>query len=124
MKDKTTLPFHNTESCSGMMRPTKDALDILSGKWKLQILIALMFGKKRFSQIQAEVTGITPKMLSKELKELEINELAVRYVYDTVPVSVEYEITAYGKTLEPVLIVLTEWGRTHRKRVIAGSKKK
>ncbi len=123
MQDTLIKIEHGTEQCSRMLLPTKDALDVLSGKWKLQILIALMFGKKRFSQIQAEVIGITPKMLSKELKQLEINELAVRHVYDTAPVSVEYEMTVHGKTLEPLLRALTEWGIVHRKRVIASSKK-
>jgi len=67
--------------------------------------------------------GLSPKMLSKELKELEINELAERTVYDTVPVSVEYKLTPYGKTLLPVLHELHAWGAKHRKRIIGKSHK-
>ncbi len=102
-----------------MLLPVKDALDILSGKWKLQIILALTFGKKRFKQIQREIPGLTPKMLSKELKELEINDLASRQVYDTSPVTVEYELTPYGKTLKPLSGELHKWGTKHRKRIIA-----
>ncbi len=118
--DKRKLPAHiSGHECTARLLPVKDALDILSGKWKLQIIISLTFGKKRFKQIQREIPGLTPKMLSKELKELEINELASRHVYDTSPVTVEYEITPYGKTLKPLIEELYKWGAKHRKRIIA-----
>jgi DNA-binding HxlR family transcriptional regulator len=118
--DKRKCPSHlSGNECTKMLLPVQDALDILSGKWKLQIILALTFGKKRFKQIQREIPGLTPKMLSKELKELEINELAERRVYDTVPVSVEYELTAYGKTLKPLIGELHKWGTKHRKKIIA-----
>ena len=107
--------------CTGkMILPVKDALDILSGKWKLQIIFALTFGKKRFLQIQREVSGLTSKMLSKELKELEINGLVSRLLYETFPITVEYELTAYGKTLKPLIGELYKWGTSHRKRIIDG----
>ena len=122
--DKRKCPEHlSTEQCTRAVLPVKDALDILSGKWKLPIIIALTFGKKRFKQMQREIPGITSKMLSKELKELEINELAVRHVYDTLPVSIEYELTSYGKTLKPLIEELHKWGAKHRVRIIAGSRK-
>lgn len=118
--DKRKCPEHvSGEQCSKMLLPVKDALDILSGKWKIQIIIALTFGKKRFKQLQREIPGLTPKMLSKELKELEINELVDRRVYDTAPVTVEYELTAYGRTLRPLIGELHKWGSKHRKRIIA-----
>lgn len=123
--DKRKCPSHfSTGECNKQLLPVKDALDILSGKWKLQIILSLTFGKKRFRQIQREIPGLTPKMLSKELKELEINELAVRHVYDTLPVTIEYELTPYGRTLKPLIAELHKWGTKHRKRIIAGSKKK
>jgi DNA-binding HxlR family transcriptional regulator len=122
--DKRKCPSHfATGECSKQLLPVKDALDILSGKWKIQIILSLTFGKKRFKQIQREIPGLTPKMLSKELKELEINELAVRHVYDTAPVMVEYELTSYGKTLKPLIGELHKWGTKHRTRIIANSKK-
>src|SRR5438045_9265067 len=89
----------NHEECTKAILPLRDALDILSGKWKLPIIIALSFGNKRFSQMAKEIPGITDRMLSKELRDLEINQLVKRSVYDTVPVVVEYSMTTYGKTL-------------------------
>jgi DNA-binding HxlR family transcriptional regulator len=98
--------------------PVRDALDILSGKWKLPIIISLTFGHKRFRQISKEVPGITDRMLSKELKELEMNQLVKRTVYDTMPVTVEYEMTPYGQTLKKVIRELGIWGAAHRERIM------
>lgn len=118
--DKRKCPEHLTgEQCVKALLPVKDALDVLSGKWKLQIIFSLTFGKKRFKQIQREIAGLTPKMLSKELKDLEMNDLAIRTVYDTTPVIVEYELSAYGKTLKPLIGELHKWGTKHRKRIIS-----
>lgn len=105
------------DSCTKAIIPVRDALDILSGKWKLLVMIALSFGNKRFSQLAKQIPGITDKMLSKELRELEMNELVKRTVYDSVPVVVEYSMTAYGKTLEKLIDELHEWGMKHRKRI-------
>jgi len=110
------------ESCISMILPVRDALDILSGKWKLPILISLSFGNKRFKQIAREIPNITDKMLSKELRELEMNQLIKRTVYDSVPVIVEYSMTSYGKSLEKVIEELRKWGMQHRKRIIGKSK--
>lgn len=122
---KTTTPCSEApdgNACMLKLLPVKDALDILSGKWKIQIILSLSFGTKRFNQIQREIPGLTPKMLSKELKELEINELVVRTVYDTLPVTVEYELTAYGQTLKPLIGELYKWGTKHRRRIITRGK--
>ena len=117
--DKRKCPEHiSSTECTRQLLPVKDALDILSGKWKLQIILSLTFGRKRFKQIQRELPGLTPKMLSKELKELEVNELAIRHVYDSMPVAVEYELTPYGLTLKPLIRELHAWGSKHRKRII------
>ena len=70
--------------------------------------------------MQREIPNITAKMLSKELKDLEVNQLVKRTVYDTVPVTVEYSLTKYGKSLQSVLKELGKWGTQHRKRIIAG----
>src|ERR1700722_3367267 len=105
--------------CKKNLLPVKDALDILSGKWKIPIIVALTFEKKRFKEMQREIEHITPKMLSKELKELEINQLVKRTVYDTVPVTVEYSLTPYGKSLHKVIEELRTWGIQHRKRLLS-----
>ncbi len=119
--DKRKCPSHMTGTeCTKALLPVKDALDVLSGKWKLQIILSLTFGKKRFKQIQREIEGLTPKMLSKELKDLEMNGLAIRNVYDSIPVIVEYELSPYGRTLKPLIGELHKWGMKHRKRIISG----
>src|ERR1041385_7735311 len=104
----------NLEECTKAILPVRDALDILSGKWKLPIIISLSFGNKRFSQMSRQIPGITDKMLSKELRDLEMNQLVKRTVYDSVPVVVEYEMTPYGKTLEKLIDELQAWGEKHR----------
>lgn len=116
--NKQQCPGHfPKEECKRQLLPVKDALDILGGKWKLPIIVSLSFGKKRFKQIQREVEGITPRMLSKELKDLEINELVERRAYDTAPITVEYRLTSYGRSLHKVIFELRNWGMKHRKRM-------
>jgi DNA-binding HxlR family transcriptional regulator len=104
--------------CMGMIVPVRDALDIINGKWKLPIIISLSFGNKRFSEIAKEIPGITDKMLSKELRDLEVNQLVKRTVYDAIPVVIEYSMTPYGKSLDKVIESLCEWGTQHRKRIM------
>jgi len=105
--------------CTGMIRPVKDALEVLNGKWKLPIIIALSFGNKRFGEMAREIPNITDRMLSKELRDLEMNQLVKRTVYDTVPVTVEYSLTDYGDSLDKVIDELRKWGMQHRKRIMA-----
>lgn len=106
------------ETCAKMILPVRDALELLSGRWKLPIILSLSFGTKRFKQISKEVHGITDKMLSKELKELEMNQMVKRTVYDSFPPTVEYSITEHGKSLDKVITELRNWGTAHRKKII------
>jgi len=122
MKTEAQKPEKTHETCTKALVPVRDALDILSGKWKLPIIIALSFGNLRSSQLARQIPGITDKMLSKELRELELNQLVKRTVYDTVPVVVEYSMTPYGKTLEKVIESLQAWGSLHRKRILKKGK--
>lgn len=103
--------------CKRAMLPVRDVLELLSGKWKLPIVISLMEGNKRFSEMARDIEGITDKMLSKELRDLEANELVKRTVYDAVPVVVEYSITEYGLSLKSVINEMWKWGTQHRKRI-------
>ncbi|MFY7652798.1 MAG: winged helix-turn-helix transcriptional regulator [Chitinophagaceae bacterium] len=109
----------SSKECTEFIRPVRDVLDIINGKWKLPILIALSFGNKRFKELERDVEGITPKMLSKELRDLELNKLVIRTVYDTVPVTVEYSLSDYGRTLDDVIAALREWGKNHRNKLFA-----
>lgn len=95
-----------------------DAMDVLNGKWKISILSSICYyNKRRFSDILNDVKGISNKMLSKELKELEINKLVTRTVLDTQPVTVQYELTKYGLSLKTIINNLADWGREHRKMI-------
>ncbi len=119
---RTAKDEQRASECAKQLLAINDALDMLKGKWKIRIIGSLTFGKKRFKEMQRDVQGITAKMLSKELKELEVNALVVRTVHNTIPVTVEYELTEYGKTLDSVIEELRNWGTKHRKRIIKRSK--
>ena len=106
--------------CRAQLRAIHDTMDILSGKWKITIIGCLHFGTKQFMDLQREVQGIGPKMLSKELHELAINGLVNRTVQNTRPVTVQYELTDYGTTLRPIILAMATWGTEHRKKIITG----
>jgi DNA-binding HxlR family transcriptional regulator len=121
----TSEKINNTEeiecskqACMGALLPVRDALEVLSGRWKLPILIALSDRPKRFKEISKDLDGITDKMLSKELKDLEVNKLVIRTVYDTFPPTVEYRRTEHSKSLGNVISALKDWGNLHRKEII------
>ena len=114
---------HSPEACNASINAVKDALYVLNGKWKLPLIVALSNGQKRFNEIQRSLDGITPKILSKELRELEMNEFIVRTVAPTIPVSVLYELTPYSKSLESVIEELRLWGLQHRERIVKGMRK-
>lgn len=96
-----------------------DAMDVLSGKWKISIISSICYyNQRRFSDILNDVDGISNKMLSKELKELEQNKLVKRTVLDTQPVTVQYNLTEYGCTLQGIIHDLAAWGKKHREVII------
>ena len=111
---------HTAESCKKARLAVQDTLDVVGGKWKLVLLAILMRGKKRFRELSREA-GITPRILSKELQEMEMNGLVSRTVCDTRPVTVEYALTPYSETLEEVLDALERWGQQHRRKIIGES---
>jgi DNA-binding HxlR family transcriptional regulator len=98
-----------------------DAMAVLGGKWKIHLIAVLNFkGKRRFSDLLRDMNGIGAKMLSKDLHELEANQLISRTVVQTKPLTVEYEITEYGKSLTPVICEIITWGVAHRQRIMKG----
>jgi DNA-binding HxlR family transcriptional regulator len=110
------------EECTKSLLPVRDALDVINGKWKLHIIGSLLHGNKRFKDLQRDVNGITAKMLSQELKSLEMHALVSRTVYNSTPVVVEYNLTEYGKTLKTLMDELRSWGLAHRKKMIGENK--
>ena len=110
--------------CKATLNSVADALYVIGGKWKLRIIVALTDGNKRFNELQRLVDPISAKVLSTELKELEINGFVNRNVFTGTPVVVEYELSEYSGTLDGVLKALSEWGAMHRENVKKSMKKK
>jgi len=101
-------------TCSDTIIPVRDALDVLSGKWKIPLIISIQAGNNRFSAIQESIPGITPKVLAKELKEMEIHKLITRQVADSYPLLILYHLTPYASTLKPIINALKDWGQNHK----------
>lgn len=107
-----------TETCRLQVQGVKDAQDLLSGKWKLAIIAALYNnGKFRFMDLSRHIEGIAPKVLSKELKDLEMNRLVTRKVLNTMPITVEYDLTPQGRSLNKVVDAMAEWGIKYRRSI-------
>lgn len=106
------------DQCASMLQAVGDALYAMGGKWKLRIIIALFNDNKRFNELQRTITGISARVLSSELKDLEMNGFVKRNVNIlSTPVLVEYELTQYSNTLEDVVRSLSEWGAMHRENI-------
>lgn len=104
--------------CVAQMLPIRDALEVISGKWKVLLLTSVMRGNRRFTELAASLPGINPKVLANELKDLEAHQLIKRIVHDAQPVRVEYVATEYAHSLKPVMMALHAWGVGHRRRVL------
>ncbi|GAB3991167.1 helix-turn-helix domain-containing protein [Spirosoma daeguense] len=105
-------------ACKTMLRPIRDSLDVLNGKWKLPIIVALRFGEKRFGEIAKEIDGITDRMLSKELQDLVTNGLVKRTVEDSFPIKVTYALTPHSQSLDEVIEALRKWGLLHKSYLV------
>lgn len=114
---KTSELKHNEQSCKKARLAIQDTLDVVGGKWKLVLISILRQGKRRFKELSREA-GISPRILSKELKELEMNGLVSRTVCDTRPITVEYALTSYSQTLDEVVEAMHKWGVEHRKKIM------
>lgn len=88
-------------------------MEVIGGKWKGVILFHLLEGTKRFNELQRDVGSITQRMLTKQLRELEAEDIVNRKVYPVVPPKVEYSLTEKGLSLEPIITALKVWGEEH-----------
>ncbi|HEY4154848.1 MAG TPA: helix-turn-helix domain-containing protein [Puia sp.] len=123
MNNTTNKTRHSASECTQSLAAVGDAMYAIGGKWKLRIIIALQDGSKRFNELQRTVEGISARVLSNELKELEMNGFVKRKIYDQTPVVVQYEITDYSHSLQEVLDSLRDWGTRHRARIRKEMKK-
>lgn len=106
------------QDCSQKLQAVGDALYVIGGKWKLRVIIALSNGSSRFNDLQRKIPGISARVLSNELKELEINGFLNRTVDpEATPVLVEYQLTKYSLTLTEVVESLIKWGKMHREKI-------
>jgi DNA-binding HxlR family transcriptional regulator len=112
-----TICSESEEACTRSLNAVGDALYVIGGKWKLRIIIALRSGTKRFNELQRTIKGISARVLSHELRELEMNGFVKRNVFTQSPVIVEYELTDYSNSLGSVLTALSEWGIMHREKI-------
>jgi DNA-binding HxlR family transcriptional regulator len=111
-----TMKKHSTD-CDDAHFAVQDTLYVVGGKWKMVILsILVRFGTKRFGELVRH-TGMSARILSKELNELEQNKLVSRKVCDTKPVTVEYSATNYSKSLNEVIDSMIKWGKNHKKKI-------
>jgi len=93
--------------------PVEKTLKVIGGRWKVLILRELFKGTRRFGELQRGVKGITQKMLTQQLRELEADNIVHREVYPQIPPKVEYSLKPLGKSLEPVLEAMHRWGTAH-----------
>lgn len=104
--------------------PVEVTLDLIDGKWKGVILYHLQEGRLRFGELRKKLPGITQRMLTKQLRALEQDDLIIRKVYAEVPPRVDYELSATGLRLRPVIDALRAWGEDHQARQIAVTAKR
>jgi len=103
----------NEEGC-----PVEFTLDVIGGKWKGVLLYHLIDGKKRFNEFRRICPGMTQRMLTLQLRELEQDGIVHREVYQQVPPKVEYSLTEFGQTLTPIILEMKKWGETYKSRIV------
>ncbi|HEY1054561.1 MAG TPA: helix-turn-helix domain-containing protein [Emticicia sp.] len=110
-----------SDTCKSNLSSVDDALYVIGGKWKLKVIVALKDKKSvRFNELQRTLGGISARVLSNELKELELNGFVKRHVFvDQTPVVVEYEPTEYSQSLRYVIKALADWGTKHKNKIRA-----
>lgn len=99
------------------LRALQDTLYFIGGKWRIPVINSLCNGHRRFREIERSIPGITTRMLSRELKDMEMNKLLVRKVYPDTPVLIEYEPTEYCRTFGSIIAEMINWGRQHREKI-------
>jgi DNA-binding HxlR family transcriptional regulator len=104
-------------ACKAQLDAIGDALYAIGGKWKLRIIIAFLHGNSRFNELQRTISGISSKVLASDLKELEFHGFVKRHVQTGMPVVIEYELTEYAVSVQPVLDALAQWGSMHRRKI-------
>lgn len=113
IKEALSNPRNQKEEVQAL----QDTIYVIGGKWKLPIINSICNGNKRFREIERSIPGITTRMLSKELKDMEANQLIMRTVKPTSPVMVEYTATDYCRSFGDIILEMIDWGKSHRERI-------
>jgi len=116
MSESQPLPAENKRLVQGEKvynTPMEVTLEVIGGKWKALLVYRLLSGALRFSELKRQVPGITEKMLTQQLRELERDGVLNRRVFAEVPPRVEYCVSEHGRSLQPVLAAMCQWGRQH-----------
>ena len=117
MTEKTALGVSSQDlpAC-----PVETTLKLIGNTWEVLVLRDLMPGTKRFGELKQSIGGISQKVLTSKLREMEADGLVERHVFAEVPPRVEYSLTPLGRTLKPVLDAMEQWGTAYKKRIAAG----
>lgn len=110
-----TKPKHSRFDCSPGCA-VEAAISLIDGKWKSVVLYHLLDGTLRFNELRRQIPGVTQRMLTNQLRELEEDGLIERKVYAQVPPKVEYSLSPLGRSIEPILLALKDWGDTKIER--------
>ncbi|BAZ04508.1 winged helix-turn-helix transcriptional regulator [Calothrix sp. NIES-3974] len=105
--------LHSNQDEERLTCEVETTLKVIGGRWKVLIIRELLSEVKRFGQLQRALSGITQKMLTQQLRELEEDGIIFRQVYPQIPPKVEYSLTPKGETLKPILHAMHEWGAKH-----------
>lgn len=108
---------HTDQDCNVSIAAVQDALYVLNGKWRLPVVVAIGTGHKHFGGIQKALKGIASKVLTRELRHLELNGLIKRNVLENGVHTTEYSLTHYSATLKEVIASLSMWGKEHRQQI-------
>ncbi len=107
-----TKARHSSFDCSPGCS-VEAAISLIDGKWKSVVLFHLLDGTLRFNELRRQIPGVTQRMLTNQLRELEQDGLIRRKIYAQVPPKVEYSLSPLGRSIEPILLALKEWGDTN-----------
>jgi DNA-binding HxlR family transcriptional regulator len=118
-REKIRKVLSNPRNQKEEVQALQDTIYVIGGKWKLPIINSLCNGNKRFREIERSIPGITTRMLSRELKEMEANKLVKRTVTPNTPVMVEYTVTSYCRSFGDIILEMIKWGKQHRKKVMS-----
>ena len=118
-QEKAAEILSNPRNQKEEIQALQDTIYVIGGKWKLPIINSLCNGNKRFRDIERSIPGITTRMLSRELKEMEANKLLKRTVTPDTPVLVEYTVTDYCQSFGDIILEMIKWGKQHREKIRA-----